>query len=159
MFLISADQIFRELIDVTILLTKGITSSGATDIVYKLIYKVGAPVNTSNYDGYISLIGNTSNGTQNIYQLVNAYGNTVSTTRLTGQLIAEAGELTKYAPSFNGNKASTGGFQVQMFYGVEVETGATAIDWTQDMYFSIAVDRVGGTVPVDVTLETFKFSL
>ena len=74
-------------------------------------------------------------------------------------MIAEVGDLTKYAPSFNGNKASTGGFQVQMFYGLESETGATAIDWAQDMYFAIAVDRVGGTVPVDVTLETFKFSL
>jgi hypothetical protein len=46
-----------------------------------------------------------------------------------------------------------------MFYGLESETGTIPIDWTQNMYFSIAVDRVGGTVPVDVTLETFKFSL
>jgi hypothetical protein len=159
MFLIQAGQVVRDIIDVTILFTKGITASGATDITYKLIYKVGTPVTTTNYDGYISLIGNISNANQNIYQLVNAYGSTVSTTRLTGQLIAEVGELTQYTPSFNGNKSSTGGFQVQMFYGLESETGTIPIDWTQNMYFSIAVDRVGGTVPVDVTLETFKFSL
>jgi hypothetical protein len=155
---VPAFTVYRGLLEFSACISRGITTSGATDIVYKLLYKMGSNPTPASYDGYISLIGNEALATQNIYQLVNAYGSSTSTTRLLGQFYISGPDVTFYTPSFSGIHSSTGGVQTSMFYGLQAPIGLD-IDWGQDVYFAFCVDRAGGTTPINVTLDTFKLSL